>query len=140
MVLIFALSSQTADNSTQTSEFVSRLSNSFFFVEFDDLSAAEQDMILENMARPIRKCAHAAEYIILAVLLSGVFEFKRKKLIFAWLFTVLYSITDEIHQIYVPGRTGKITDVINDSLAALVGVAVVFAVVTILNKSRDKDK
>jgi len=34
----------------------------------------------------------------------------------------LYAVTDEIHQLFVPGRSGELRDVMIDSIAALVGV------------------
>ena len=140
MLIIFILSSQTADTSSQTSGGLSRILCSIFIEGFNDLPTDDQALILENMAHPIRKCAHAAEYFILAVLLAGALSFRRKNLLYAWLITVLYSISDEVHQIWVPGRTGKVLDVLNDSLAGLVGLAAVFAVVTILHKPKGRDK
>lgn len=38
----------------------------------------------------------------------------------ALLFTLSYAMFDEWHQSYIPGRTGRITDVLIDTLAALV--------------------
>ncbi len=35
---------------------------------------------------------------------------------------ILYAISDEIHQLFVPGRSGKVTDVIIDSLGILTGI------------------
>lgn len=37
----------------------------------------------------------------------------------AFIFTVLYAISDEIHQRYVPGRHGQVADVLFDSGGAL---------------------
>ncbi len=42
----------------------------------------------------------------------------------SWLLTVLYAITDEIHQTFVPGRSGRVTDVLIDAAGAAVGVLV----------------
>lgn len=138
MLVVFNMSSQTADNSSQTSSELSRILCNIFIEGFNDLPTIDQNAILENMAHPIRKCAHAAEYFILAVFLSGAFSFKRKKLLYAWLITILYSMSDEVHQIWVPGRSGEVLDVVNDSLAGLVGVASVFAVIMVKRRlSRD---
>jgi len=38
-------------------------------------------------------------------------------------FSVLYGVSDEIHQIYVPGRTPDSLDVVADAVGAALGVA-----------------
>ncbi len=37
----------------------------------------------------------------------------------AWLIAVLYGVTDEWHQMYVPGRTPELRDLVNDAIGAL---------------------
>ena len=43
----------------------------------------------------------------------------------AWVIAVCYAASDEIHQLYVPGRAGMVTDVCIDAAGALIGVCVV---------------
>lgn len=72
----------------------------------------------------IRKLAHFSEYLILAVLTYFVlkdYQLKRKALCII-LFCVLYAISDEIHQYFVPGRVMSFIDVLIDSLGALTAV------------------
>ena len=52
--------------------------------------------------------------------------------------TALYAVTDEIHQLFVPGRSGQITDVILDSCGGLIG-AVLSATILYLIRKRKKD-
>lgn len=40
----------------------------------------------------------------------------------AWLIATAYAATDEVHQLFVPGRGGQVTDVLLDSAGALLGV------------------
>ena len=42
----------------------------------------------------------------------------------AWLVATLYGVTDEWHQLYVPGRTSELRDLANDALGALAAVGV----------------
>ena len=42
----------------------------------------------------------------------------------AWLFTTLYGVTDEWHQMYVPGRTPELRDLANDAIGALGALSV----------------
>ena len=48
------------------------------------------------------------------------------------------KVTDEIHQLFVPGRSGQITDVILDSCGGLIG-AVLSAIILYLIRKRKKD-
>ncbi len=40
----------------------------------------------------------------------------------------LYSVTDEFHQTFVPGRSAAVRDVLLDSLAALAGTVILFGI------------
>ena len=42
----------------------------------------------------------------------------------AWLVATLYGVTDEWHQVYVPGRTSELRDLVNDAVGALAAVGV----------------
>lgn len=70
------------------------------------------------------KVIHFAVYILLAFLVflsfrkSGV---KRYVFLLSFSFTVLYGITDEIHQLYVPDRDVAIADIIANSAGAFLG-------------------
>jgi VanZ like family len=69
----------------------------------------------------LRKLAHAAEYAILGVLLLRAVEHAWAAF---WLATG-YAVTDEIHQMFVPGRLGSPLDVAIDAAGAAVGIALV---------------
>jgi VanZ family protein len=42
----------------------------------------------------------------------------------AWLIATLYGVSDEIHQLYVPGRNSELRDLVNDAAGALVAVSI----------------
>jgi len=50
------------------------------------------------------------------------------------LFGILYAITDEIHQLFVPGRTSSPLDVGIDSLGIVTGIVIFLIVTKILEK------
>ncbi|HUG64602.1 MAG TPA: VanZ family protein [Gaiellaceae bacterium] len=68
----------------------------------------------------LRKIAHAAEYAILGALLVRA----TGRAGFAFALGVLYAISDEVHQSFVPGRMGSPVDVAIDALGVAIGVAV----------------
>jgi len=72
----------------------------------------------------LRKTAHAGEFGVLAALfcraLSGSGDFSVRFLFWsAFVFCVLYAISDEFHQSFVQGRFGTAFDVSVDSAGAL---------------------
>jgi VanZ family protein len=66
----------------------------------------------------LRKVAHALEYAVLGALLTRATG--RPPLAVA--IGVLYAVTDEVHQLAVPGRHGAPLDVAIDALGVLIGV------------------
>lgn len=68
----------------------------------------------------IRIAAHAFEYFVLSFLfLKSVWDSKKLPLspyLLAILFCLVYSVSDEFHQYFVPGRHFRIKDIITDTL------------------------
>jgi VanZ family protein len=69
------------------------------------------------------KTAHIMAYAVLAWLWWRALAPQRQTgwsiLALAWVLTVLYGISDEIHQLYVPGRYGRLADVLFDASGGL---------------------
>ncbi|MDP4146372.1 MAG: VanZ family protein [Bacillota bacterium] len=87
----------------------------------------------------IRKNAHAFEYCVLAILACGVLfslNLKGKNAVIYILFIcLLYAVLDEFHQIYVPGRTSSVRDVLIDFAGSILGMlAFYFTYYKILRK------
>lgn len=57
----------------------------------------------------VKKSAHVAEYIVLNYLWFRAFG--NKNLGQAMVYSLIYAFTDEIHQLFIPNRTGKLRDV-----------------------------
>jgi VanZ family protein len=67
----------------------------------------------------VKKGAHITEYAILYFLLFRAFQslmVARKALIVSAVIAVLYAISDEYHQTFVPLREGTVRDVFIDSI------------------------
>jgi len=74
--------------------------------------------------KPVPLLEHVVEFAILGFLLVPGFKGLKFKnfLLLAALIGILYGISDEIHQFFVPGRYSTLLDVVADSLGVLVGV------------------
>ena len=70
----------------------------------------------------LKKAAHAFVYAVLAALWQRALNRRVGGAPLPWLIAVLYAITDEIHQTFVPGRHGRATDVLIDGMGAAAGL------------------
>jgi VanZ family protein len=70
-----------------------------------------------------KKTAHALGYGILAVAFWYAQGWKPERRRVAWLLAVLYALTDELHQYFVPGRHSWLLDVaVFDAGGAFLGL------------------
>jgi VanZ family protein len=106
--LIFALST-----SAFSAENTSRIIDPILRFVIPGISAASVDV--SHML--VRKAAHFTEYGILFWLLVRGPMARRPYL--ALMLCVVYALTDEGHQTFVPGRTASLYDVALDSTGAL---------------------
>ncbi len=136
MILIFSFSAKDADHSHLESIGVGKMIGKIIYSDFEKWSIADQDAFISRIEHPIRKCAHASEYAVLGMLILGtVLTYRRYQYYYllAWFGATLYACTDEFHQLYVPGRSGQITDVMIDSMGALFGIVVFKLILKIFN-------
>jgi VanZ family protein len=71
----------------------------------------------------LRKCAHATEYAVLALLLYRAVG----RELYAFLLGFAYAITDEIHQAFVHGRHASPFDVSMDAAGLCLGLLLLHA-------------
>ena len=123
MLFIFVMSSFGSDSSNaQSSQIIQVLHQ-----VFPNLSSRTSGLDASVLTFIVRKTAHFTEYAILGILF---YFFYRQTLpqknglqlfVLAILSSFLYACTDEIHQLFVPGRSGQFTDVLVDTLGASFG-------------------
>ena len=53
----------------------------------------------------------------------------------AWVVGTLYAASDEIHQLFVPGRSGQLRDVFLDSAGVAAGILLAWAVGLLYQKA-----
>lgn len=143
MIVIFAFSAQPAQQSSRTSGTlaykIAKWQNDLFRQE---KSEAELYIQSESMQLIIRKGAHMAEYALLALLLYlhlRYYPLSQKQLaLAAWGITTGYASTDEFHQLFVPGRAGRLSDICIDSLGGILGISFTIIIFHFLNKRKNK--
>ncbi len=138
MVIIFSFSAQTAAESSVISGGFSKLILSIFYPPFKELSELGQNEIIGAISTVVRKGAHFSVYGLLGF--SAQMTMISYIKIPFWLrnaaafsICVLYAATDEIHQLFVSGRSGEVRDVLIDSCGALMFIMIGIAVM-IINK------
>ena len=96
----------------------------------------------KDIHKVVRKIGHIVEFFILGVVsfllaLSYNLSVKRS-IIISLAFCTFYAVTDEIHQLFVDGRTGRVIDVFIDFCGSVAGVGVVKGIEKF--KTRNKTK
>ncbi len=88
----------------------------------------------------IFKSLHVIEYAILATLNTIAIATNTKGLslsravLYGAFFTLLFAITDEVHQTFVPTRSGQARDVLIDSI----GIFSVYWLISLYEKSKKR--
>jgi len=131
MGLIFYMSSQNGDESSQTSGTIMNLliyATQAILGEQGIISLQEWFPVLETI---IRKCAHMTEYGILLLLLWRTPYLRTvqksnvtKAILICLAICFTYAVSDECHQLFVSDRAGCFTDVLIDTAGA--GIAACF--------------
>ncbi len=143
MGLIFFLSSQDAEQSSEVSGGLIATVVEKVYPEFESLTNYEQEEIISSFQHVVRKSAH---FCIFAGL--GFFAFltfisyvnlKIKTRIFYMLFvSALYAASDEIHQNFVAGRSMELRDFLIDFCGALLAVLICSLFVAAIRPLREK--
>lgn len=112
MIFIFIMSNTNGNDSSSQSNFFANIILQFINIDKETLTFL------------IRKVAHMSEYAILALftyyaLIKIAFN---KRIIFqiTFLISFLYACSDELHQLFISGRSGQFTDVLIDSTGCLI--------------------
>jgi VanZ family protein len=89
------------------------------------LFSAGSSMDVQNdlIERVVKKGGHIVGYGMLALSIWRGFEFRGNRRWLAWILAVLYAVTDEYHQSFVPGRFPSLFDVlVYDNLGAFISM------------------
>lgn len=141
MALIFMFSNQKATKSDQTSSSVIVQLVKIIHSDFDSWNGEKQFSTVQSYQFIVRKAAHMTEFASLGVLscaMALTFGFRFKNLMFAFLCAVFYAATDEVHQLFVEGRSGQLSDVLVDSAGILIGFLCFTALTMVIVKIKSR--
>jgi len=140
MIVIFCFSAQPAPESARLSGGITEFVVSSIVSNFDNLTRYEQHVITRDASFIIRKAAHMSIFAILGLFTMLAvnqtaktvtlqkMQKKQTQSLIALGIGILYAISDELHQRFVPGRSCELRDVLIDVSGACVGIAIAWMV------------
>jgi len=131
MIVIFSLSSQPAEisnaNSKSGTKILLKATESIYKVDIDS-NTKEATKLINNANNTLRDYAHTSVFFVLAILVYSAMRNKGgysiKALIFSFLICFIFSILDEIHQIFTPGRGFQVSDLGMDFIGIISGIII----------------
>lgn len=141
MLMMFGFSAQdltqsgglSAKISTPLTDWIARLQGG--------LDARNYQLLFKQVDLYVRKTAHFSEYALLGMLLTLLLDAYRLRWRWvSWLICTAYAATDEIHQLFSEGRTGRWQDVMIDSAGALTGLMIVLLALHLWQKKKQHQR
>ncbi len=142
LIFIFNMSSANADESTKVSgRFIEKMAE-IFIDDFKNFEINHKILLVKSMQNLVRKLAHFSIFFALGYCVNGfvctfnlTFLFRN---LFSSVFCLFYAIFDEIHQTFVPGRSGQASDVLLDFTGSIFGILLMIVSFNIYIRIRRK--
>ncbi|MBQ3101233.1 MAG: VanZ family protein [Clostridia bacterium] len=142
MSFIFCMSAQPAPESKETSDGVSRIILKILVRDFEELPEETKEAMIENIQHFVRKSAHFCGYALLGILLLNAFsrhiENTASVLAISQLCGMTYAASDELHQRFVPGRSGEIKDIALDSAGVFCGIIFAVGLIYLIRRCKNR--
>lgn len=138
MMLIFMMSAQVKavsnDLSTEVTEII---------IKTVEKVSPNSEFDLHKFNNIVRKYAHFFLYFVLGFLVLNATNKTikvsyKKYILISIIICIVYAISDEFHQMFVPGRGPQVRDVFIDSCGAIFGIAIYIFLKKIKSKLIDK--
>ena len=121
MAVIFLLSSEPSGTSSGRSQVIVDAIQSLHVGASEDL-----------LTFLTRKAAHITAYFILGLLVYGAVRTfsvtARRAVLIAVACVLTYAVSDEIHQLFISGRSGEVRDVLIDTTAGTVSICLAYCI------------
>ena len=144
MIIIFLFSSQQQEQSESLSFSIGDAMWDTGFFEFDLFNPIRESYDAGNepfilfVQRLVRKLAHVFIFTVLAffirICLESWFSGKKHLLLYSFLIGAVYAVSDEVHQLLVPTRSGSIQDILLDCGGVLLGILIAAGTIRLVRK------
>ena len=139
MIVIFLLSNQNSTKSQSLSDgLIVKSVDVVATVTHKEITETRRLQIINNSSDIVRTSAHFIEYLILGVLVINVLKdyhkLNYKIVLMGIVMCIMYSMTDEIHQLFISGRSLQIKDILVDTLGSSIGALIFFKIRQKTNK------
>lgn len=131
MWIIFGFSGQDGETSGTISRRITETITKNI-KSIQNLEKAEKEKVLKQIEHFIRKLAHFSLYTVVGFLLMSLlstYKLKQKNRIYiSFGIGLMYAISDEIHQSFIPERTPMISDVCIDTCGVITGIIILIVI------------
>lgn len=144
MSFIFMFSAQHAEQSSQNSAGIVEQIIEAIYPNFSSINVQKQEAIRNTITVVVRKSAHMGEFALLSMLIYFFCVFARTtfwcrgRVWVSFTTSVLYAASDEFHQLFVPGRSGEIRDVIIDACGVAIGILLASFIMKLIQRKQTK--
>ena len=132
MWVIFGFSGQNGEESGSISRKITETVTQNIG-SIQNLEKEEKERVLGKIEHIIRKLAHFSLYAIIGILLMSLmstYKLKQKnRILVSGSIGLLYAISDEVHQAFIPGRGPQIGDVGIDFAGVIIGILIMFIII-----------
>lgn len=139
-LVIFFFSAEDSEKSEQRSDEV--IVETVEVIRNKELTEEEKETVINKYIVIARKSAHFFLYFVLGILiflfLKDKWYFTFKTLLITVLICFLYAISDEIHQLFISGRTARIIDVIIDTCGSILSSLIILSTSKLITKIKKK--
>lgn len=136
MIIIYLFSNQQGKDSYRlSSQFIQLFKEK---VENTPILKNEtKELFISKPSFFVRKLAHLTIFALLGMATRLAIGYKSKSrltgMIIALLICGLYALLDEWHQVYIPGRSAQLIDVVIDMIGASFGIMIIECINIVLN-------
>ena len=145
MVFIFYNSAQVASASSDASQSITQIVAPVIVPNYNALDEASRLQTVASLEAVLRETAHLLQFVPMGFALYLLLctaercDVLRR---FRFLITVglgfLYAVSDEVHQLFVPGRSFQLFDIFMDTSGVVIGCVIATVIIKISNKVFNK--
>ena len=133
MLAIYFLSAQPAGLSNANSKgIVTRVVDTTVKLTKAKITEPQKLELIERINSVAREYMHGVVFLVLGLLAQNAAAQSgargKKVIAISLAICVAYAVTDEIHQLYVPGRAFQLSDIAMDAVGSMMGIGFVYCI------------